>query len=427
MPIRRPRGPKPTLRHLPFLEAMATSEEGKHEYREARATFLALRHLDHWIALGAGGGAPTDRSTTITQEALGALGDDTELRSALESIVSAIPELSDADAQPVLPRVFALGSLLERRGRTRQAADVYATVVRHVDTSAHVDLAYDANMRMAASLRTEGQLDLADQAYAMAGTLAARTRDRVRVITSRVGRAKVTWVRGNLPATDDALQELEQEARAEGAVELVAMILHDRAALSNQRGDTQRAIRTVWDAYRLSPDEYDRERMLEDLAMFLGVVGAFDAARDALQLIELGSRQQSARWIAQINLMELAHRTGNQVQFHQYRRALEQVNLPIARRVAYLLDAGRGLATFGELSGARAALTDALRTAETHGLNQKVFEAEKALADLAERGEAAAARQRSTTNKSATHEDAPNDIKAALRALVQEVAPGVPA
>src|SRR5688572_6358772 len=166
MPIRRPRGPKPTLRHLPFLEAMAASGEGSHEYREARATFLALRHLDHWIALGAGGGAPTDRSTTMTQEALDALGEDGELRSALVSIVSAIPELSDADAQPVLPRVFALGSLLEQRGRTRQATDVYETVARHVDSSAHADIAYDAHMRLGACLRNDGQLDRADAAYA---------------------------------------------------------------------------------------------------------------------------------------------------------------------------------------------------------------------------------------------------------------------
>lgn len=420
MPIRRPRGPKPTLRHLPFLEAMATSSEGQHEYREARATFLALRHLDHWIALGAGGGAPTDRSTTMTQEALSALGEDAELRSALDAIVSAIPELSDADAQPVLPRVFALGSLLEQRGRTRQAADVYATVAKHVDPTAHSDIAYDANMRLAACLRNDGQLDLSDQAYATAGTLAARTRDRVKVLTSRVGRAKVASARGNYPAADLVLRELESEARQEGAVELTAMILHDRAVLSKSRGDLTTAIRLVWTGYQLTPDEYDRERMLWDLAQYLGHAGAFDSARDALQLIALGSRQQSARWLAQVNLMELAIRTHNEVQFHQYRRALEHVQLPGARRAAYLLDAGRGLAVFGDEASAKVNLTEGLRLAESLDLNEKIFQFESALKQLSVESADEAKRARESSRRSEA--EAPSDIRNALRELLQEVA-----
>jgi tetratricopeptide (TPR) repeat protein len=418
MPIRRPRGPKPTLRHLPFLEAMSTSSEGSHEYLESRAAFLALRHLDHWIALGPAGGAPTERSTSNTREALNALGDDAELRSALDSIVSAIPELSDADAQPVLPRVFALGSLLERRGKSRQATDVYETVARYVDASAHADIAYDAHMRLGACLRNDGQLDRADQAYVTAGTLATRTRDRVRVLSSKVGRAKVVWVRGNLPAADDALLEIENEARAEGAVELVAMILHDRAALSHRRGNTDQAIRLVWTGYQMSPDEYDRERMMWDLANFLGHAGAFDAARDALQLIALGSRQQSARWLAQVNLMELAARTNNEVQFHQYRRALEHVQLPAGRRVAYLLDAGRGLAAFGDSASARATLTDGLRLAEALHLNDRIFQFEAALGSL---DESATAVARTREVADAAVREAPADIRAALRELLLEV------
>jgi tetratricopeptide (TPR) repeat protein len=416
MPIRRPRGPKPTLRHLPFLEAMAASGEGSPEYREARAAFLALRHLDHWISLGAAGGAPTERSTSITQEALSALGEDTELKSALQSIVSAVPELSDADAQPVLPRVFALGSLLERRGKNRQATDVYETVTRHVDASAHADIAYDAHMRLGACLRNDGQLDRADHAYATAGTLATRTRDRVRVLTSRLGRVKVTWVRGNFPGADEGLRELEREARAEGATDLVAMILHDRAILSSHRGDVAQAVRLVWTGYQLSPDEYDRERMLWDLANLLGRAGAFDTARDALRLIEVGSRHQTARWHAQVNLMELATRTNNELQFHQYRRLLEGVQLPGARKVAYLLDAGRGLAHFGDVGAATSTLTEGLRLAESLQLNDKVFEFESELDALAK-----IESRKSSAPTTVALSDAPEDIRAGLRDLLQEV------
>ncbi len=419
MPIRRPRGPKPALRHLAFLQTMSEAPEASPEHVEARATFLALRHLDHWIALGADGGAPTERSTTATQEALAALGGDAELRAALTSVVAAIPELSDADAQPVLPRVFALGSLLEQRGRTRQAADVYSTVARHVDAAAHADLAYDASMRMASCLRNEGQLDQADQAYATAGTLAARIRDREKVMTSRVGRAKIMAARGNIPAAAAALTTLETEARATGARDLVALILHERAGLAHATGDFPGALRLIWSAYHDSTDEYDRERMMWDLATLLGRIGAEDAARDALQLIALSARQKSARLLAQQNLMDLARRTGNEIAFHQRRKELAEAPMPAPRRVSYLLDAGKGLAEFGDRAQARTLLTEALALAESVGLNQRIFQIEAALAEI---DRAATTPPSRTTAPVVRTFEPPDEIRSGLRALLREAA-----
>ncbi len=382
MPIRRPRGPKPTLRHLAFLSGMAETPEEGPAHREARAGFLALRQLDHWIAYGDGGGVPTEHSTEVTAEAIRAVTDDAELRAAYDAIVSAIPTISDVDAQPVLPRVFALGSLLEQRGHTAQAADVYTTVVRYVDPVAHLDLAFDASMRQAACLRQEGELDHADQAYTHAGTLAARTRDRVRVLSSRLGRARVTADRGNLPAAAAALVELEQEAHETGSNDLVAMTLHQRAAVAHALGDFERALSTVWRAFQLTNDAYDRERMLWDLSNFLGRIGAVDASRDALQLITRTTKHREARLLAYQNLMDLASRTGNEIEFHQYRRVLADQPLPTARRVSFLLDLGNGFARFGNRVSAREALTTALKEAEVVGLNQRVFQIESALRAL---------------------------------------------
>ncbi len=417
MPIRRPRGPKPALRHLAFLSGMADTPEGSAPHRESRAGFLVLRQLDHWVAYGGGGGSPTERSTEVTAEAVRAVTEDDELRAAYLAIVTAIPTISDVDAQPLLPRVFALGSLFEQRGRTAQAADVYTTVVRYVDPVAHLDLAYDASMRQAACLRQEGELDHADQAYTHAGTLAARVRDRPRILSSRVGRAKITWLRGNLPRTEEALLGLEEEAREAGATALVAIILHELAALHHHRGDTERAIRVIWDAYRLSPDEYDKERMLEDLALFLARHGAFESARDALQVIERASRRQEARWLAQVNLMDLAFRSGDELQFHHYRRALESAPLPVSRRVAYLKDAGVGQTRFGEYDAARLVLQEALRLAELHHLNQRLFQIEQAIQDLDK-----AERTRSQAPTPVLNSvDAPIEIREALRSLRRQV------
>ena len=196
MPIRRPRGPKPVLRHVAFMETMASAVEGTPIHHGAHAALLTLRLLDHWIALGPEMASSENPSHHAAREATTTLSGDDEMRAALSSILDGIVALQEPDAQPLLPRVFALGKLLEQRGLVTQAGDVYSTITRYVDGAVHLDLAFDAHMRNGFCLRTAGEFEWADQAYATAGSLAARARDRVRVIYARAGQAKVEWARG---------------------------------------------------------------------------------------------------------------------------------------------------------------------------------------------------------------------------------------
>ena len=80
MPIRRPRGPKPALRHVAFLEAAEQAMEGSGERRSLQAAFLTLRLLDHWMALGAEVASPTAQVFAATRDAIGAVDDDAETR-----------------------------------------------------------------------------------------------------------------------------------------------------------------------------------------------------------------------------------------------------------------------------------------------------------------------------------------------------------
>lgn len=379
MPIRRPRTPKPALRHLAFLETMSETRETSPLHMGAQAAFLTLRLVDQWVAFGATIASPDTPVHQETRKAVSALQSDPELRSALSVVIDAIEALQDPDAQPVLPRIYALGLLLEQRGLLGQAGDVYQTVSRLVDASAHLDLAYDAFMRQGYCLRNVGQFDWADQAYGNAGALATRDRDRLRVILSRLGRAKVLWDRGNLPAADEAISELLQEAEALDSAVVTALLLHDRSGLAWIRGDRDNALRWVFQAFRSSPDDYDRERMLADLAGYLSQVGAFDSARDALRVIEASARTQGTRWIAKINMMDLAYRTRNEVMFEQYRRDLADEPLPPVNRVSYLLDLGKGCTVFGMYAEARTALTECMRLATVHGFNRRLIQAEEAL------------------------------------------------
>lgn len=415
MPIRRPRGPKPTLRHVAFLEAAASLPERSPARDAHQAGFLTLRLLDEWVSLGGLVSEATSQSQKATRAAVEAISGDGEVQTALTRIVDAVMMLHDADAQPVLPRVFAYGSLLEHRGQITLAADVYATVSRHVDTQAHLDLAFDAQLKQGFCFRLIGDLDLAQRAYETAGMLAARAKDRVRVLFARIGESKVTWSRGNLPAADEALAKIVAEAEAIGDQRLLALALHDHAALARMREDLPRAIRLAFESFKRMTTEQDRERVLSDLGNFLGQHGAFDSARAALGVLEHSARQADVRWSAQHNLMDLAMREGSEPRFERYRRLLDAQPLPERNAVLYLRDAGRGLAVFGRHNEAEDSLRRGLGRAEAAGMHQTVFEIESMLADLE-------TLRRQEQRKRPKVTVAPPDIATTLDALWRETA-----
>jgi tetratricopeptide (TPR) repeat protein len=415
MPIRRPRGPRPALRHVAFLEAMDALPASAKGRQPLEAAFLTLRLLDNWVWLGAELAEPTGQALTVARDAVEKATSDAESQAALRGIIDAIVMLQEPDTQPLLPRVFAYAGLLEQRGALALAGDVYATVAKYADARAHFDIAYDALMRHAFCLRVEGVLDQAARSYESAGALAARARDRVRVLYSRIGLAKVVWARGNLPAADEALQEVAAEAETLGNTRLHAVALHDCAGMARMRDDLPRAVRLAYESFKRTTDENEKERVLSDLANFLGQTGAFVAARAALTVLESRGRLKETQWHARINLMELGARQGSEPLFEQYRRALENDRLPARLEVNYLRDRGRGYAMFGRFDAARESLTAAAERASTLGMHQVAFESEKLLTDLP-------ALQRQYERARPPAVDAPADIARTIEELVGQTA-----
>lgn len=411
MPIRRPRGPKPALRHVAFLEGMEAARSDAAR-RADHASFLTLRLFDEWMLSGGLVADAAFLSHAETVKAIDAVSEDGETKTVLQRIAEAITMLHDPDAQPVLPRVFALGTLLEHRGRFAEAADVFATVCRFVDVRAHFDIAYDAFMRQAFNLRMVGELEQANRAYETAGMHAGRMRDRSRVLQSRIGEAKVQWAHGDLPGADAALGRIAEEALTLGDRHTHALALHDRAGVARHRGELPRAVRLAYDAFREMTDDHARERVLSDLGNFLGLTGAFETARAALTLLEASGRHQETRWTAQANLMDLAIREGSEPRFEQLRRNLDQAPLPNRNRISFLRDAGKGLAAFGRLDEAEASLRRGLEIAARVGMHQQEFEIEEMLRDLdALRREAQKTRLQPT--------EAPEDIAEQIDALLR--------
>lgn len=188
MSIRRPRTPRPTLRHLAFIAEIGAHPPDTPRARDALACLLTLRLVDHWVARGVAVASPDAPVLDATRRAIHALGDDVTLRAALDAIVDGIVARPTTDAQPLIPAIAALGALLQERGRLDAAVDAHRTVARLADPRVHLALAFESQMRIGACLHALGDLRWADAAYAQAGVLATRSRDRAwveRVATAR--------------------------------------------------------------------------------------------------------------------------------------------------------------------------------------------------------------------------------------------------
>jgi hypothetical protein len=114
-------------------------------------------------------------------------------------------------------------------------------------------------------------------------------------------------------------------------------------------------------------------------------------ARDAYLVLATTAQETYVRWLAEINLMELAAEQRLELQFDRYRRDLESADFTPMLRATYLLHVGRGYHALGKSELGVVWLERAVEFAAEHKLNQLVFEAEAAL-DQARRQELRAAR-----------------------------------
>lgn len=290
MPIRRRSTPRPALRHVAFLETMASSAADAPRHHAAQAVFLALRLLDHRIAFGAQVTESASQSLATTRDEIARLALDDDLRAVLSTMTDAIAAIAPcpgSDALPALSPLFTLGTLLEARGHLAQAGDVFLTVARHTDADAHLDLAYESQMRAGACLRRAGEHDWADTAHVRAAQLATRARDTTRVLLAKLGRAKVLWARGDLLAADAAIIDLITDAEAAQSLAVTSRLLHERATLAWVRGECETAIGCAFRAFDLAPPGEDRAAILTALAAYLEALDAPDAAQVARGTIGL--------------------------------------------------------------------------------------------------------------------------------------------
>src|SRR3712207_3283045 len=114
----------------------------------------------------------------------------------------------------------------------------------------------------------------------------------------------------------------------------------------------------------------ERDRILNDLATAFMRLGVLSAARDAYLVLTVTAQEQFTRWIATINLMEIAARSGAETLFERHRRELAGAPLPPMLAVDYHIAAGEGYQRLGRTDVACGRLQRALAVAAERHFNQ---------------------------------------------------------
>jgi hypothetical protein len=226
--------------------------------------------------------------------------------------------------------------------------------------------------------------DASERAFVEGGRIAKRRKEVARELRSRIGLANVTMFRGNLPRAEEMFSEICSLTNiAENEAEL-AQALHGRANVAIRRGAVKGATCLAYDALQLTKSAIDRERILADISAMLILEERYDAAYDALLIIDATAISESVRIGAKVNLTALAARKGDRVLFERARAEVPSHDLLPELEVNFLIESARGLHVFGEVEESRATLLRARDFALAHGLNRALFEAEQMMAGVVE-------------------------------------------
>jgi len=370
------------MRHLPFFTELAALEDGDPSWRSVSAGLVVLRLVDSWIEEGSAAVAVDGWGIRSVEAAIEEMEEGLPARSVLRSVVTALKSSPPNDMRAIAPRLLAYGRSLDLDAKWSLAADVYETVIAHVHPVEESDVAITAHLRLAMVLRHLGELDRSSSTYEAVRVLAQTTGDLVGALRAEVGCARISTLRGNLPSAETTLDGVIRQAAKHGLTDVHAHALHERADVAYLRGQYDVAVRFSYEALENETDPNNRDRLLADIAASFYMLGARSAARDAYLILEATCREQYLRWIAEINLMEIASVDGSSTLFERYRRSLMRADLAVNLQAQLHLHVGEGYARLGDLNAASEALLAAKDIATRFDFNQILFAVEERLSNL---------------------------------------------
>lgn len=368
------------LRHFAFFEALAAADESDPSWKTISAGLVVMRLVDQWIEDGKASTRLSAWSVNAVRDAIDDIPQTTPLRRSLTGIVDGVVSLTDVDMHALSPRLMAYGQALEYESKWALAIDVYRTIVEHTHPVDAADIAVSAHIQLAFCLRTVGDLEGSAAAYERAAVVANASGNIMGVLRARLGDALLAIVRGNLPSAEAILDETISRSSPENLRSVRSQALHERAHVAGLRGQYDSAVRYAYDALEIESSPRNRDRILNDIATAFTYLGLLDVASDAYLILSATAQEQYIRWLAELNLLEIAARQSNELAFDRYRRGLDEADFTPQLRVLYLIHVGRGYNALGRAEDSIPRLEEAIESAGRLGFNQLLFEAEEALA-----------------------------------------------
>ena len=366
-----------SARHLPFFTELAGLDERDTAWRSVSAGLVVLRLVDAWIEEGAAAVAADGWGVRSVEAAIEEMPAGVPARAVLRSIVEAVKTSDASDMHAIAPRLMAYARALDLDAKWALASDVYETVIAHVHPVDEADVAIAAHLRLAYCQRSMGALDLASASYEAASAIARDVDDMFGILSAQIGAAKIAIARGNMPSAERLLDDtIARASKREDLTDVYAMALQDRADVAFHRGRYDHAVELAYASLEITQDPINRDRLLSDIAGAFYMLGVRSAARDAYLVLEATAQEQYQRWLASMNLMELAAREGSMTMFERYRRALASAPLPPAQEAQFHLQTAESYEALSLPDAATQAAQRAHRVAETYGYNRVIFAAE---------------------------------------------------
>jgi hypothetical protein len=372
--------------HRAFIEALAEAREASPAWHVIIAGYASLQLFEGWAEACAGASTPSALELRRVRKYIDAVPEGHATRRCLSQLVDCIERAAAAVEAERVARNIEVGRLLAAYAKLLQydaqwglAADVHTTVIGFAPYVEDAERLLESMLMRGFSLRMQGRLDEASQAYAALRAAAVSANSERYRLESLLCDAKVAVDRGNFPVARELLDRTIADARRADCSIIVSKGLTDRARVAAMQGDFELSLACSYEALERSEDQMDRERILSNIALTFAQMGLRDAARDAGLLVAATAQDRSARLAAMVNLMELAYQDGRELVFEQYRRELAREELTPYLRASFLEAAAEGFSSFGRHREAKAAREQMLQIAEGHGLHEFVIKAEAAL------------------------------------------------
>ena len=366
------------ITHQVYFDTLGSMREESASWRSVFAGLSVMRLVDSY--------AQPSPATPVNwaqihsvRTAIGNVGEGDPIRGVLTAVVDEITSRGAVD-ESVCATLLSYGRALDYEASWGLATDVFSTVAKLTKPERNPRLAVEANVAVGGAARRNGDWETSARAYSQAAYVADTLGDKQGVLTVQVGIANTYLARGNLPQAQSILDDVLVQARDQALPEVQGMALHSRAALAQQRGEKAEAVKLAYEALTFTVRPSERDRVMEDLAVGFSELGMRDAARDTHLVLAGTAQTKWVRWLASINLMELAAQEGMEEAFDSYASQLRDAPLGPYLKSYFLLFLGEGLEQFGRFEAAEEVLSAAMSYADANQIHPVSFKADEALA-----------------------------------------------